>query len=213
MKNAIRIETNLIFFDILKVSILKCSRVKTSTQILNFGFICFLFYLNVTYLTVLFLSWFLCFFCLSDFCKMDRKRSNVWLHFTKEKAKCNICRAIFSHKSGGTSNLRKHLIALHPTVNIEGDVPPKKKKTTSATTVPPTLIANTDVDSDEVVEVIAPEVRRQPKQTKLTEFRRPNMSIARKLKLDRMLLLMIVKDMQPFSVVEDAGFINFVSEL
>lgn len=56
-----------------------------------------------------------------------------------------------------------------------------------------------------------PEVR-QPKQMKLTEFCRPNMSIARKVKLDRMLLLMIVKDIQPFSVVDDAGFVNCVSE-
>nr|CAI5850151.1 unnamed protein product [Callosobruchus analis] len=44
------------------------------------------------------------------------------MHFTpetNEKAKCNICHIVYSHKSGTTSNLRKHMRIKHPTIEIE----------------------------------------------------------------------------------------------
>lgn len=47
----------------------------------------------------------------------------------------------------------------------------------------------------------------------MTDMCRPKMSLARKIKLDRLLLLMIVKDMQPFSIVDDEGFKEFIAEL
>ncbi len=43
----------------------------------------------------------------------DRKRSGVWLHFTKQDADnaiCNICKTKYKAGCGNTSNLRKHLI-------------------------------------------------------------------------------------------------------
>ncbi|MED6275361.1 hypothetical protein CHARACLAT_025801 [Characodon lateralis] len=43
----------------------------------------------------------------------DRKRSKVWLHFSKcgaDYALCNNCDAKCKASSGNTSNLRKHLV-------------------------------------------------------------------------------------------------------
>ncbi|CAG9840708.1 unnamed protein product [Diabrotica balteata] len=51
-----------------------------------------------------------------------QKKSAIWLHFTsvnEEKAKCNICSNIYSHKSGITSNLRKHMKTKQPLVIVE----------------------------------------------------------------------------------------------
>ena len=48
----------------------------------------------------------------------NRKRSNVWLHYTpvnNDKAKCDICRMELSHKGGSTANLLRHLNNKHPT--------------------------------------------------------------------------------------------------
>lgn len=51
----------------------------------------------------------------------QQKRSSIWLHFTSvssEKAKCDICSAMFSYKGGSTSNLKKHLTAKHPITTV-----------------------------------------------------------------------------------------------
>jgi hypothetical protein len=50
----------------------------------------------------------------------NRKRSNVWLHFTpsnNDKAKCDICRMELSHKGGSTANLLRHLTNKHPSID------------------------------------------------------------------------------------------------
>lgn len=53
---------------------------------------------------------------------MSNKTSAVWLHFesiSDNKAKCVYCKSVFSSKGGScSSNLRKHLLAKHPTVDI-----------------------------------------------------------------------------------------------
>ena len=43
--------------------------------------------------------------------------SEVWKFFTKlpnEKAKCNLCEAVYGNKSGCTSTLKHHLYGKHP---------------------------------------------------------------------------------------------------
>lgn len=53
------------------------------------------------------------------------KKGIVWLYFSNtslpDKAKCNLCKSVLSYK-GTTTNLRKHLEARHPTI----DLPNKK---------------------------------------------------------------------------------------
>lgn len=51
-----------------------------------------------------------------------QKISAVWLHFgtiSQEKAKCNICKNIYSYKNGSVTNLRKHLKNKHPTMILD----------------------------------------------------------------------------------------------
>ncbi|CAH2004502.1 unnamed protein product [Acanthoscelides obtectus] len=46
------------------------------------------------------------------------------MHFTnisEANAKSNLCKNIYSHKSGNISNLRKHLKTKHPTFSLEGE--------------------------------------------------------------------------------------------
>ncbi|CAH2016023.1 unnamed protein product [Acanthoscelides obtectus] len=53
-----------------------------------------------------------------------QKRSVIWMHFTnisEANAKSNLCKNIYSHKSGNISNLRKHLKTKHPTLSLEGE--------------------------------------------------------------------------------------------
>lgn len=58
-----------------------------------------------------------------------KKTSSVWLYFsfiTDDTAQCDICHNTYSHKAGTTSNLRKHLKAKHPTIEIgESTLSPK----------------------------------------------------------------------------------------
>lgn len=58
-----------------------------------------------------------------------QKRSNIWIHFSiisNEKAKCHICKNIYSYKGGSLSNLKKHLKNKHPTLTIELEEPAEK---------------------------------------------------------------------------------------
>lgn len=58
----------------------------------------------------------------------NQKKSAVWLHFTPVsdvKAKCNLCKTIYSYRGGSVSNLRKHLKTKHGSVLI--DEPATKK--------------------------------------------------------------------------------------
>lgn len=51
-----------------------------------------------------------------------QKKSAIWLHFevvNDLKAKCNLCRSVYSSFGGTTSNLRKHMRNKHPTIQIE----------------------------------------------------------------------------------------------
>ncbi|XP_036320336.1 zinc finger BED domain-containing protein 1-like [Rhagoletis pomonella] len=51
------------------------------------------------------------------------------------------------------------------------------------------------------------------KQTRLSNYTQPKLSKEMVTALNKKLLQMIVKDFQPFSIVEDVGFKNFISEL
>lgn len=53
-----------------------------------------------------------------------RKRGLVWNHFAPledEKAKCNVCPAVISHKRGSTSNLLRHMKKKHVNIDVHDE--------------------------------------------------------------------------------------------
>ena len=170
-----------------------------------------------------------------------RKRSNVWLHYSvvnSDKARCDICKTEISIRCGSTSNLGKHLRLKH--VSVTEGLPKKAARTTPSATaetssnqsasapsesnIPPSgSSSSTSIlpDSEAVTTPATLEsaaTQSHPRKRKLNTLSdyvvpvRPT-SIARQKRLNRILLRMIVKDMQPFSVVTDDGFREFIAAL
>ena len=117
--------------------------------------------------------------------------SEVWDYMTKlseSTVKCNVCSKIFKF-SGTTSNLKNHLKLKHV---LPKDLPP---------------IAETDQSPSTSRAIVLPES--QPRIA--ASFNQ--LGSARKKKLDNLLLGLVTKDMQPFTIVEDKGFREFVQGL
>lgn len=54
----------------------------------------------------------------------SKKRSQIWLYFSdlnNGKAKCDYCKSTLSFKGGATCNLKKHILAKHPNINLENE--------------------------------------------------------------------------------------------
>jgi len=166
-----------------------------------------------------------------------RKRSSIWLHFSvveKEKAQCDICKAQISVRGGSTSNLGKHIRSKHVSL-VDGLTPSKPSISSSSTTTAaePASASTSQPSSsersseaaqgstltssqmkptaaDKVRTVCA--VKRQNQNTLSESVVRPT-SVNRQKRLNYLLLKMIVKDMQPFSIVSDEGFREFCASL
>lgn len=153
---------------------------------------------------------------------MNRKRSAVWMHYTiieNERAKCNVCRETFSYKGGATSNLRNHLKNKHPTIVLEDKAASGPSE--SSRIVNPALEGEVQVtqNSENIVRrpfyrpsAVAPVLIR-PTQAKLVGFINRPMTLEKQKKQNILLLKMIVQDLQPFSIVEDVGFIAYTAGL
>lgn len=72
-----------------------------------------------------------------------------------------------------------------------------------AITTPVSAIAPIPEDAPEPAGVLLPLKRKR--QTQLTSFASRPMDAFRKKKQDNLLLMMVVKDLQPLSIVEDTG--------
>lgn len=125
-------------------------------------------------------------------------------------ARCNICRNLLSHKGGATTSLWKHLKARHPTCVPNKPTPkPSRKRTAESfeSEAIELLHASSGSDPPRAVSAIeaiatAPIAVNRPRQTVLASFLNRPMSMDRQKQLNKLLLKMIVKDLQPFSVVE-----------
>lgn len=155
---------------------------------------------------------------------MDRKKtSHIWNFFTPQddtKAKCNLCKQIISYKTS-TSNLKRHFERKHPLVNLTRDSNTQKKNTppplpletqnVSANRSEPqtstSSSANSTSDENRPSDIFAKKT-----QAKLPYVAK-TIGIHTKKKLDNSLMQLFTKDMQPFSMVEDTGFRNFVNNL
>lgn len=154
-----------------------------------------------------------------------RKRSQVWLHFTNlsnEKAKCNFCGASLSYKGGSTSNLKKHIQAKHPTIDLDEGCASKNKvpeteavrhesvqdpgnslNTGSNSEVGATIPSSSDPSS--IAPIFSKRIN-QGVQEKLTSYIVKPVSIVRQKKIDNLISKIVLKDLQPMSIVEDEGF-------
>lgn len=169
------------------------------------------------------------------------KKSEIWNFFSDEdnnKAKCNICKSLFSYRTSVT-NLKSHITRKHPTVRLgqlervqnrqERDDQQKNPQTSGGSLtpsegssnislIPATVINDTSLPSTSRastsvnIESSRSEVRRLQQQV-MSAYAPKKISIPQHKKLDMLLLNLITKDFQPFSVVEDSGFRDFIFAL
>ncbi|KAJ8932232.1 hypothetical protein NQ318_004434, partial [Aromia moschata] len=159
------------------------------------------------------------------------KRSVVWLHFTvisQESAKCNICGSVYSHKGGSTSNLKKHLDTRHYTFMQKENksseassslgIHPRLPSTSSNNLpiVPSTsaaTIKDADADISTGTAEAAPPKKKIKVQSSLSSHITRPISLHRQEKINNLILNMIVKDLQPLSIVRDKGFVELITAL
>lgn len=134
--------------------------------------------------------------------KARSRISKVWNYFTKSPdaqiARCNSCRREYK-TSGNTSNLMDHVRRAHKhLMELEVDVDMVDIDSCSS--------SNSASGSSSVVPSPSPHSI-SSYFTRTNEYERGS---TRKKNLDRALAIMVSTDFQPFTVVEDAGFKNFV---
>lgn len=166
---------------------------------------------------------------------MKRARtSEVWTHFTIESeenkiAVCTICQQKCSYKTT-VSNLKKHIQSKHIGVT---------PASSQLRQIPEEIIGNTEneIRSLNSVESLTSTISVQPgpstlpsdqqlrstsnigkaSETRLiqTQIKMPvkKMTAAQKSAIDEKLLLLFIKDFQPFSIVEDKGFREYTNAL
>lgn len=171
--------------------------------------------------------------------ELKGKRSEIWKHFTivgTGKAKCSYCNKILSFGGGATGNLARHIKSVHKAVGIqkvsygncgrykisteeEEDRPQEvRKKTNLDIPSPSTSFASTstipqNAITTDIPEVPLPRIGCSKNQEMITNFIRRPISLAKSKQLDEQLLRVIVKEYQPFKVVENPEFKKFVTML
>lgn len=153
---------------------------------------------------------------------MDRKKSDVWNHYSIincEKAKCLYCSSSVSYKGGSNTNLskhlkRKHIIQYdsrkHPRINEmnERNVDEPSKQNTS--------VANNDQNQPSAsINAINLINKSRPIQKIVDSYIISNkpLSVSKQKTIDEQLGVMISKEFQPFSIVENVEFKKFINLL
>lgn len=153
---------------------------------------------------------------------MEKKKSPVWNHFTDNgntTAKCGYCPTNLSFKGGSTANLHRHLKNKHPgMLNIlssdEGSnsiVLPNSTVVLSTEADPeptPILVEQNTLSETRVVN----KTKKQPSVAQYFHTTKP-MALSKSKTIDEQLVRMIVKEYQPFSIVEDKEFVNLLAML
>lgn len=147
--------------------------------------------------------------------KKFEKSSLIWNFFKPQQgaegiAICNLCHEKLSYKST-SGNLRKHIQRKHPSVQLNVSQTTTHQLSTSQSLPSTSSGASTSTDSKGVKGVGAVGV--EVIQQKVSTFLKRKIPQAQKLKFDEALMLLFIYDFQPFSIVEDYGFKNFVSVL
>ncbi|CAH1114870.1 unnamed protein product [Psylliodes chrysocephalus] len=157
-----------------------------------------------------------------------RPKSIVWKYFKKVDGKtvtCQICKKDLKY-FGGTSNIKQHLIRIHPIqFAAENDTPTEEESYLEVTEVstpqPQTSnITNKIQETQEFTSLSGPsgvntstsEVisRKRPKQLKLYGGEsNVEISETKIQQIDNALINMLTKDYQPLSLVENQGFLEY----
>ncbi|CAK1584925.1 unnamed protein product [Parnassius mnemosyne] len=171
---------------------------------------------------------------------MSRKASEIWSHFDKKDnsvylAVCKYCQLTLSYKST-TGNLSSHLKRSHTSIYLaqrtttSGTV---NEPTHQTTTIEQNLVlpstsaignaseptisstaaksaASTDQVNLRLIEL--PQVSRKRQKT-MQNYIIKKMTPDEKKRVDRDLLELFITDYQPFRLVEDEGFKNFIKHI
>lgn len=149
---------------------------------------------------------------------------NLFIKNSKDEAQCSICKKIFKYY-GSTTNLKKHLSKIHPIqyrqeVENELETEPVAGPS-SEPSIKPCNSENYSLESkavtfDKCVSDRSTTLPPLKRKIQLKLFGGPStteISDSKKKDLDESLLKMVVLDYQPFSLVENASFRDFVSRL
>ncbi|KAI4468007.1 dna replication-related element factor isoform a [Holotrichia oblita] len=150
------------------------------------------------------------------------KTSEIWNYFTPIPsenfiANCNICKRKLSFKTTN-SNLKKHLTSNHPTIALPSSTKghqnlqrhQEQEQQQQQDPQHSQQQALTDVsDSTESTQSSTSKTV----QSKMTTFLPKRMNIGGTKNITEKLMLLFIKDFQPFSIVEDEGFKQFVHAL
>lgn len=147
---------------------------------------------------------------------MEKKSSDIWNHFSVincEKAKCSYCSNPISYKGGSTTNLSKHLKRKHivqyearKIQRIEENVDDPSELNEERPSQPQLFICQTQSSSSSNINT----KKRHPLQTREDSFITKPISINKQKILDEQLGVMISKEFQPFSLVENEELKKFV---
>uniref|UniRef100_A0A8D8Z902 Zinc finger BED domain-containing protein 1 n=1 Tax=Cacopsylla melanoneura TaxID=428564 RepID=A0A8D8Z902_9HEMI len=166
-----------------------------------------------------------------------RKDSIIWDYFTsvsETSEKCNLCRSVFKHAKGSTSNLRRHMVSRHSTVSLtprpglstvqpqpqepededqiifgEGQQPPQSPQPHQLPQAQQPPQAQQIPQSQRPLQ---PQRTKQPVRSQSTiqqYLNRPVPSSKRK-EIDQQLVRMICKEYHPFRLVEEPEFIKLM---
>ena len=141
-----------------------------------------------------------------------RKRNEMWLQFTAkedDKAICDHCKHELSLKTT-TSNLRKHFerniqLLVHKRQDILSECQVQAASQTHQSK------RKLQIQPHELI--TREFIKNYNRETNVIVFVYCSSSFARQKRLNNMLLKIIIKDMQPFFIVEDQGFQDFISAI
>jgi len=153
---------------------------------------------------------------------MDKKKSDVWNHFMileNEKAKCSYCSIEYSFKGESTANLSRHLKRKHiiqyeakkkrcvDLVSAEQDID-EPDCTISAESTISRPSTSTYIKTNKIRNSIPQNI-----QTKIDSFVSKPISLTKSKQIDNQLAIVIAKEFQPYSLVENKEFKKFVKLL
>lgn len=160
--------------------------------------------------------------------KSKKVTSTLWKYFIiinadLKSCRCELCGCVLSYRST-TNNLKKHLERRHVGVNLnydsglkEANNPRLPLPSTSGTQhqngFRSSSITSVEIEEDSrsirnTIELNVP--AKKPKQTSIANFIPKKINATQKQQIDQAFLKLFYKDFQPFSIVEDTGFCEFV---
>lgn len=144
---------------------------------------------------------------------MDYKRSRVWTIFTSvggEKAKCDLCKNLYSIKGGSTSNLRKHLLAKHLATYEQIFSLSTTSRVPEESSDRPVVLEPSTSGAEVRSEATSSQATQQ---TRISSFLKRPLHMSREKKINDLILDTIIRDFQPFTIVEDVGFKSLIRYL